>query len=214
MSGNNYHILSTAFCVIVIISNVISAKMVSLPFFQNFSIPVGLLTYPLSFFLSDLVTEIYGAVKARRMVYLALGMSFLSFLIIKMALVLPSPTIENHHQFQGAFGLSGTVLFGSLTAYIVSQTVDIQIYTRIKMWTGESHLWLRNNGSTFIAQLIDTAIVNVVHLYMGMGLEMAQVIWIILFSYTYKCTVSVVMTPFFYLMVSTFKAIPKVKYRL
>ncbi len=128
MPFKKYHIISTAFCVIVIISNIISAKMVLLPFFQNFSVPAGLLTYPITFFLSDLVTEVYGSIRAKKMVYLAFGMSILSFFIIKIALLVPSPSIENHRQFQEIFGLSGTILFASLTAYIVSQTLDIQIY--------------------------------------------------------------------------------------
>lgn len=205
MPFKKYHIISTAFCVIVIISNIISAKMVLLPFFQDFSVPAGLLTYPLTFFLSDLVTEIYGAIRAKKMVYLAFGMSILSFFIIKIALLVPSPTVENHKQFQDVFGLSGTVLFASLTAYIVSQTIDIQIYAIIKSWTGEPYLWLRNNGSTLIAQLIDTTIVNLIHLHLGVGMEIQQVLLVIIFSYTYKCTLSIAMTPIFYFTVSMFR---------
>lgn len=200
-----YHIISTAFCVIVIISNTISPKMALLPFFQDFSVPAGLLTYPLTFFLSDLVAEIYGAKRAKQMVYLAFGMSILSFLMIRIALLVPSPTAENHKQFQDVFGLNGTILFASLTAYIMAQTLDIKIYAIIKIWTGESHLWVRNNGSTLIAQLIDTAIVNLIHLYLGMGMEISQVISIMLFSYIYKCTLSIALTPFFYFTVSLFR---------
>jgi uncharacterized integral membrane protein (TIGR00697 family) len=180
--------------------------MVLLPFFQNFSVPAGLLTYPLTFFLSDLVTEVYGARKAKKMVYLAFGMSVLSFLIIKIAVLLPSPTIENYRQFQNVFSLNGTILFGSLTAYIVSQTLDIQIYAMIKSCTGEPYLWLRNNGSTLIAQLIDTIIVNFIHLYLGVGMEIQQVLCIILFSYTYKCTLSIAITPMFYFTVARIRS--------
>lgn len=73
-----YQLLSTAFCVILVMSNVISAKMIALPFF-DFTIPAGLIAYPLTFLLSDLVTEIYGPRQAKTMVYIALIMSVLSF---------------------------------------------------------------------------------------------------------------------------------------
>lgn len=118
--------------------------------------PAGLLLYPLTFFLSDLVTEVYGATKATMMVYLAFGLSILSCFIITITLLAPSPTKENYQQFQNVFCLSGVLLIASLTAYVVSQIVDIHIYSILKLWTGESYLWLRNNVSTLIAQLMDT----------------------------------------------------------
>lgn len=179
--------------------------MVLLPFFQNFSVPAGLLLYPLTFFLSDLVTEVYGATRAKKMVYLAFGLSVLSCFIITITLLAPSPTKENYQQFQNVFCFSGVLLIASLTAYVVSQIVDIHIYSILKLWTGEPYLWLRNNGSTLIAQLMDTTIVNFIHLYLGMGMEGSEVISIIKFSYTYKCIWSVMMTPFFYCAVSRFK---------
>lgn len=180
--------------------------MILLPFFKDFSIPAGLLVYPLSFFLCDLITEIYGTIQAKKMVYLAFGLSLLSCLIITVTLFAPSPTRENYQQFQDVFGLSGILLVASLIAYIVSQTIDIQIYAIIKLWTGEHHLWLRNNGSTWIAQLVDTVIVNFIHLYLGVGMKISEVIFIVLFSYTYKCFSSIAMTPFFYFAVSKYKS--------
>jgi uncharacterized integral membrane protein (TIGR00697 family) len=200
-----YHFISSMFCIVVIVSNIISTKMVKLPFFQDFSIPAGLITYPLTFFLSDLVTEVYGAKKAQQMVYHAFGMSLLAYLIIKVALILPSPTVENQLHFEEILGLNGVILFGSLTAYVFSQTIDIRLYAWIKKWTGENYLWLRNNGSTLIAQLFDTTIVNLIYLKLGLGMEMAQVVPIMVFSYIYKCTISVVLTPFFYFVVFLFK---------
>jgi hypothetical protein len=175
--------------------------MVCLPFFSDYAMPAGLIAYPLTFFLSDLVTEVYGPDKAKRMVYLTFGMSFLSFLMIKAALWLPSSTQESHDHFHAVLGLNGVLLFGSLTAYLCSQTIDIQLYTWIKTCTGPSHLWVRNNGSTLIAQLFDTLIVNTIHLHFGAGIEFSLVIPIIAISYFYKFTFNLLLTPFFYLAV-------------
>jgi uncharacterized integral membrane protein (TIGR00697 family) len=200
-----YYVLNSIFCVVVIVSNIISPKMVKLPYFQDFSIPAGLITYPLTFFISDLVTEIYGARMAKEMVYHAFGMSIVAYLIIKIALILPSSSTENQLYFEKILGLNGVILIASLTAYIFSQIIDIQLYALIRKWTGENYLWLRNNGATLIAQLVDTTIVNMIYLKMGAGMEMSQVFPIMIFSYVYKCVFSMAFTPLFYFFVFVFK---------
>jgi uncharacterized integral membrane protein (TIGR00697 family) len=200
-----YSLLSAIFSVVVITSNIISAKMVSLPIFQNFAFPAGLITYPLTFFLSDFVTEIFGARKAKEMVYQALGLSVLASLIIQAALFLPGATPENHRHFDEVLGLNGVLVFASLTAYVFCQMTDIRLYAFIKQWTGERHLWLRSNGSTLIAQLIDTAIVNLIYLKLGAKMPLPFVFAVMLFSYIYKCTFSLALTPLFYLCVRLFK---------
>lgn len=193
-----YQIICTAFCVIVVLSNIISAKLIQLPLFQDFCIPAGLITYPLTFLLSDLVTEIYGAKKAKFMVYTAFGMSLLSFGIIQVALILPSPDLENQQGFHNTLGLSRLRIFSSLTAYLIAQVADVQLYAWIKTLTGDKFLWLRNNGSTLISQLIDTVVIDIIYLYWGLKMNMGQVFPIMLFSYAYKSAFSAMSTPFLY----------------
>ncbi len=200
-----YHILSTAFCVIAIVSNIISSKLVPVPFCHDFNVGAGLITYPLTFLISDLVTEIYGAQKARSMVYLAFATSLLSFLIIQATLLLPTANAEGNRPFQIVLGLNGVILFASLLAHIVSQTLDIQLYTWIKQRTGQRLLWLRNNGSTLVAQLADTFIVNTLFFYWGMNMPWAQVVSIMIFSYLYKSSFNFITTPLFYLGVFLMK---------
>lgn len=196
-----YHFIATVFCVIVILSNIVSAKMIQLPVFHDFSIPAGLIAYPLAFFLSDLVTEVFGPRKAKQMVYLAFGMNILSYLMIQLILFLPSTSAAQTEAFALVFGLNGKLVFGSLLAYAVGQMIDIKLYTVIQKWTGPSLLWVRNNGSTCIAQLFDTSIVNLIHLYWGLKMPLETVLPIMLFSYVYKCTFSLGMTPLYYFLV-------------
>ena len=125
-----YQTISASFCVIVVLSNILSAKMVILPFLA-ISIPAGLVTYPLTFLLSDLVTEIYGAKMAKMMVYIALGMNLLSFGIIQLGILLPTAGIEEQTAFDGVLGLSGLRIFSSLISYLTSQLVDIKLYAAI-----------------------------------------------------------------------------------
>lgn len=196
-----YQFISTSFCVIVIISNIISAKMVPIPCFTDFCIPAGLIFYPLTFLLSDLVTEIFGARKARQMVYITLGMNVLAFAILQVALLLPAHSLDENGAFHTVLGLSGMRIFSSLTAYSVSQIADIQFYALIKKWTGLRFLWVRANGSTWLSQLIDTVVIDILFLYWGMGMPFALVMPIIFISFLYKAFFSVSITPIFYLLV-------------
>lgn len=199
--GILYHIISTSFAVIVVISNIISAKMVKLPYFESLTIPAGLITYPLTFLLSDVVTEIFGAKKAKLMVYLALGMNLLTLAILQISLMAPAFSSEEERAFQAILGLSGLRIFASLVAYTISQIADIQIYALIKKWTGFQFLWMRSNGSTWISQFIDTVIIDIIFLFFGLGMAAAEVFPIMLFSFTYKALFSVAITPLFYLCI-------------
>lgn len=193
-----FQAINAAFSVILVLSNIISAKMVILPY-AGFSIPAGLITYPLTFLLSDLVSEIFGPAKARLMVYTALGMSLVSFCIIEGVLLLPAEIDDQ--AFQAVLGLSGLRIFSSLTAYVLAQLADIQLYALIKKWTGPKALWLRNNGSTCISQLIDTVAIDMIFLYGGLNMEMKDVLPIMVFSFAYKAFFSFSTTPIFYFCV-------------
>ena len=195
-----YQTISASFCVIVVLSNILSAKMVILPFLA-ISIPAGLVTYPLTFLLSDLVTEIYGAKMAKMMVYIALGMNLLSFGIIQLGILLPTAGIEEQKAFDGVLGLSGLRIFSSLISYLTSQLVDIKLYAAIKRWTGSKFLWLRNNASTCISQLVDTVMIDLIFLWWGLGMNMVEILPIMIFSYLYKAFFSVASTPLLYIFV-------------
>ncbi|MFI5342746.1 MAG: queuosine precursor transporter [Chlamydiales bacterium] len=195
-----YQNISAAFCIIVVMSNIISAKMVSLPYF-DLTIPAGLMIYPLTFLLSNLVSEIFGPKKAKLMVYTAFGMSLLSFSLIQFALILPTKAPESQNAFHTLLGLSGLRVLSSLTAYLITQIVDIQIYAWIKRWTKARFLWLRNNGSTCISQMIDTIVIDLIFLYWGLGMEMGQVFLVMLFSFAYKAIFSLLCTPLYYFCV-------------
>lgn len=203
-----YIVITAAFSVIAVVTNLLSSKLVVLPFLGNFTIPFGILTYPLTFLLSDLVAEIFGSQKARAMVYTGMACSLLSLGIVQVALSLPSADGEMQRAWHMVFGISKFVILGSLTAYIVGQILDIQLYAMIRGWTGERFLWLRCNGSTLLSQMVDTLIVNTIHLYWGLGLDYPTVVQIMLFSYCYKAFISVANTPLFYLLVHLARGMP------
>jgi queuosine precursor transporter len=197
-----YSFLVVSFAVIVVLSNILSAKMVLLSWI-SLTIPAGLLIYPITFFISALVTELFGIKRAKFMVYLALAMCLLSFGLIQLTLLLP--TDSNQIAFEAVLGLSGLRIFSSLIAYLCAQIVDIQVYAAIKRWTGSKWLWLRNNGSTCLSQLIDTLMIDLIYLWWGCHMPFKTVVPIMVFSIAYKAFFSIAGTPLFYFLTFALK---------
>ena len=197
-----YFIVGAMFSTIVVLSNILSAKFVCLCMF-NHPLPAGLLIYPFSFVLTNLITEIYGKQKARLMTYTALGMSLLSFCFIKYVLWMPS--FGEQKAFETVLGLSGLRIFSSMTSYVISQLVDIQIYSLIKQWTGLKWVWMRNNGSMLVSQLVDTLLIDIIFLWWGLGMVFSEIYPIMIFSYFYKMAFSLGGTPVLYLAIAAVK---------
>lgn len=185
------------FSVIVVMSNLISTTLFSA---WGLSLPAGILLYPISLLITDLVTELYGTVKARQMIWIAFSMSLLSLGILEITFLLPGSDL-----LKQALGKNGWVVMGSLIAYLFGQMLDVKLYAAIKRWTGGRFLWLRNTGSMLISQLVDTFIVNWIYLYFGLGFAVETVLQVILFSYLFKAAFSVINIPLYYYLVRTFE---------
>lgn len=179
-----YSALCVVFSTVVVISNLISVKMVPLPF--DFAIPAGLFLYPLTFFISDLTTELFGAKKSTQMVYIGLGASLASWGVLAL---LPTGTL---------LSLGGLRIFSSLIAYLSAQIAGISLYASLKRITGPRFLWLRNNVSMWGSQIIDTVMIDFLFLYWGLGWSWPSVLPVMLFSFAYKATFSLVSTPLLY----------------
>ncbi len=214
-SERYYFYIATTFACLLLLSNVITAKLFRMPFTESYALPAGLLTYPLTFLLTDAVTEIWGAERSRRMIYVAFAINILSMVIIQISLHLPPDAVwmvegnpydyadvaAYQKAYEAVFSVNHVMIFGSLTAYLFGQLVDVWLFDRIRRVTGSRHLWLRNNVSTLVSQLLDTAIVGSFYCYIAMGLSFETGITIMLSSYLYKFAFSLCDTPFLYLVV-------------
>lgn len=198
MNEKLYQTLSVIFCVLVVLSNVIATKLFPSPIFPNLALSSGMLLYPFTFVISDLVTEIYGPKKARYMVFLGFMMCVLSQCIIAIMLMLPSHQITNQLAIESVFQLSQAALFSSMAAYMVGQVLDIYLYDSIHQWTGDKHLWLRSNMSSLISQAYDTLCVTTLFYYFGVKLPIGDIVQILVISYLFKAFITSAMTPFLY----------------
>jgi queuosine precursor transporter len=162
--------------------------------------------YGAIFLLTDLVNEHYGAKEARKAVFIGF-FSLLIFVIFSQVLLKFTPNEYDfaHGHLETLFSLMPRILVGSLAAYLVAQLLDITIYNKIKKWTNNKYLFLRNNISTLVSQFIDTIVFTAV----GMtafsflpfeGIFQPEQFWeVVLVAYVIKIGVSLLDTPFMYL---------------
>ena len=147
------------FCVVLVTANLVIQKFVTLNLYLfEIDVSVGILLFPITFLISDLLTEFYGKKNANFVTTVALLSSLLVMLIIFISSKLNATnwSLVDNKLFDTVFNAYGIGMFGSITASYISQRVDIHIYSYIKQYTNGSHLWLRNNVSTIIAQAVDT----------------------------------------------------------
>ena len=155
-----YLILASLFIASLVVSNLIFQKFFYWDFFgiYTFEISVGILPYPITFLITDIISEIYGKEKANQVVTAGIFASAFSLLIIYSADFVPATTwspIDNV-LFTRVFGATGIAVFASMTAYLLAQYIDIQLFHFWKKLTKGKHLWIRNNFSTFLSQFVDT----------------------------------------------------------
>ena len=159
-----YLILAGIFITSLISCNLIFQKFfqieIWIPFVGNyiFEQSVGLLPYPVTFLVTDIISEIFGRKKANRVVTAGLISSAFMLLIVTVADFVPmapwSPVSSD--VFSKVFGLSAAAVGASMFAYLVAQYIDIRVFHFWKKLTKGKHLWLRNNASTIFSQFIDT----------------------------------------------------------
>lgn len=178
------------------------------------AITLGNTMYGTIYLASDLLNEKYGEKAAKKAVWFGFFTLIATTIIMQMALIFEPLNDEFPLQVQGAmetlFGLMPRIALGSLCAYFVSQFLDVKIYTVLKrMFPSPNQLWIRNNGSTSISQLVDTFIFCTIAFAGANGYDSHLWLSIFISTYVIKFIVSVCSTPFLYAARSfTFKEDP------
>ncbi|MDA8948047.1 queuosine precursor transporter [Flavobacteriaceae bacterium] len=208
-----YLYLAGLFITSLVVSNLIFQKFfywrpfeISVFGNQLFELSVGILPYPITFLITDLISEIYGKKKANQVVIAGIFASFFSMGILLIANTVPaldnSPIDDT--TFQSVFALSPIAVLASMIAYLSAQFVDIRLYHFWKRLTQGRMLWLRNNFSTFSSQLIDT--VSVISLLSLFGILEWDMFWgLVLSGFLFKILVAAFDTPLLYFFVYLFR---------
>ncbi|HDZ15327.1 hypothetical protein LCGC14_1553650 [marine sediment metagenome] len=167
-----------------------------------FEVSVGILPYPITFLITDLISEIYGSKKANQIVTAGIFASLFSMgiiLVAEMAPAMSSSPIDDA-TFTKVFALSPVAVLASMIAYLIAQYIDIGIYHFWKKVTKGKYLWLRNNFSTFLSQFIDTFTVVGLLCIFGV-LPWSMFLGLVISGFFFKIFIAVFDTPFLYLFV-------------
>ena len=208
-----YLFLGSLFITSLVVSNLIFQKFFywypfNIEIFGTklFEISVGVLPYPITFLITDLISEIYGKKKANQVVVAGIFASFFSLLIVYVSNTVPatswSPVKDD--MFSTVFGNTAIAVFASMMAYLLAQFIDIHIYHFWKRLTKGKHLWLRNNFSTFLSQFVDTLTVLLLLCSFGI-IEWSKFRGLLVAGFLFKVMIAALDTPFLYIGVFLFK---------
>ena len=194
-----YLYLAAIFIAALVVCNLIANKFITIDLgFKTFIISAGVLPYPITFLITDILSEIYGKKKTARIVWAGFGASLfvLGVLLLAQQFTAIEASPVNDDTFNMVFGNSWRVIFASMTAYLCAQLVDVRIYHFWKEKTAGKHLWLRNNFSTVFSQLLDTTLVVCV-LFLGIRSN-SEIIQFILDGWLFKMLCAFIDTPLLY----------------
>ncbi|PSL44948.1 hypothetical protein CLV51_105321 [Chitinophaga niastensis] len=174
-----------------------------------YTLTAGVLLWPLEFVMTDIVNEYFGPKAVRRISYIAVALISYAFIMFFVAMKVPADSWwrgskaeggipDMQTAFSGIFGQGMWIILGSLTAFLVSQIVDVTVFHRIKRHTGEKHVWLRATGSTIVSQLVDSFIVLYIAFKLGNNWSYQRVLAICMVNYSYKFVVAIALTPLIY----------------
>ncbi|MCR2833100.1 queuosine precursor transporter [Parerythrobacter lacustris] len=215
-SFRHFDIVMAAFVAILLLSNVIGAAKLSsieVPWWPvgwwpaadgSFIFGAGILFFPVSYVIGDILTEVYGYQRARRCIWVGFGamifMAFMSFVVVALP---PADGWEGQAAYESVFGQVPRIVLASILAFWAGEFVNAFVLAKMKIWTAGRALWSRTIGSTVFGQAVDSAIFYPVA-FLGVW-ETEAVIAVMVGNWALKVLWEVVLTPVTYLVVGRLK---------
>lgn len=175
------------------------------------NLTAGVLLWPVVFIMTDIINEYYGMKGVRFLSYLTMALISFAFIAAFGAIHLTPAdwwitanvdkgVPDYQKAYATVFGQGMNIIFASLVAFFVGQLLDVYIFHRIKVFTGERKIWLRATGSTLVSQLVDSFVVIIIAFKFGNDWSWARCIAIALVGYSYKFIVAILITPVIYVI--------------
>ena len=156
MKSWRFVIVAAFFVTALVVSNIIAVKLIQV---SGRVFPAGLVIFPLSYLLGDVLTEVYGFRAARAVIWLGFACNLLALGAIQIAIALPAaPFYEQDQAYEDVLGTTWRIFVASLTAYVIGELANAYVLARMKSATRGRFLWSRTIGSTVVGQGIDSAI--------------------------------------------------------
>ncbi|MDY2941852.1 MAG: queuosine precursor transporter [Varibaculum sp.] len=200
-----FDLVVAAFVGLLLISNVAATKSIELDF-NLFALVAdgGAICFPMTYILGDVLTEIYGLRRARRVIFTGFALSILAALVfLAVQSAPPSASYENQEAFEAVLGFVPRIVAASLIGYVAGQLLNATVLAWIKQRFGPRRLWVRLLGSTLVGELADTALFCTIAFAGVMG--RGEFLNYIVTGYVYKCTVELVLLPVTYRVIAWFR---------
>ncbi len=204
-----YDFVMAAFVAILLLSNVIGAGKVAqivLPGIGPWPFGAGILFFPISYVIGDVLTEVYGYARARRVIWAGTAavvfMAFMSWIVVALP---PAPTWTNQAAYATIFGQVPRIVLASVCAFWAGEFVNSYVMARMKLWSDGKHLWARTIGSTVLGEGVDSLIFYPLAFLGAEGFTPGLVVTVMLTQWALKVAWEVVLTPLTYAIVGALK---------
>lgn len=204
-----YDFIMAGFVAILLLSNVLGAGKVAqiwLPGVGYWPFGAGILFFPVSYVIGDVLTEVYGYARARRVIWAGtsavLFMAFMSWVVVALP---PAPDWRNQAAYETIFGQVPRIVLASVAAFWAGEFVNSYVLARMKLWTAGRHLWSRTIGSTLAGQGVDSLIFYPLAFWGAAGWTDALVVQVLFTQWALKVGWEAILTPVTYLVVGFLK---------
>ena len=199
-----YDLVMAAFVTVLICANVIgAAKRCQI---GGFTFSAGVLFFPISYIFGDVLTEVYGYSRARKVVWAGFGaLAFASFMSWAILRFPPAPDWPHQPAYETVFGGTPRIVLASLIAYFSGEFCNSYVLAKMKLVTGGRLLWTRTIGSTIVGEAVDSVIFYPLAFLGAPGWTTGQMLAVLMGNYLLKVGWEVVMTPFTYRVVNFLK---------
>ena len=204
-----YDLVMAAFVTILLLSNLIGASKpsyVTLPLMGQWSFGAGVLFFPVSYIIGDILTEVYGYARARRVIWTGfaalLFMAFMAWVVVQLP---PAAGWPGQEAYEFVFGNSWRIVLASMVAFWAGEFANSYVLAKMKIWTAGRHLWMRTIGSTVVGQGLDSLIFYPLAFW-GLAGWPVELLWqVVLSQWAIKTAWEALLTPLTYAAVGALK---------
>lgn len=189
---------------VLLLSNIVAVKPVRVLNLLHLDLDSGTLLFPISYIFGDVLVEVYGYARSRRVIWLGFGFNLFAALLFAIIVALPpSPEWQMQEAFATILGQTPRIVAGSLIAFWCGEFVNSYVMAKMKILTGGQYLWTRTIGSTLVGQAVDTVLFQTIA-FAGVW-ETPLLLRVILWNYTAKVLYEALATPITYAVVGFLK---------
>jgi hypothetical protein len=165
-----------------------------------FTLSIGVIPWPVVFIATDLINEYFGREGVKRLTFMTIALIVYAFVVLFLAIQVPAASFSpvTDEQFMAVFGQSLWIIVGSVTAFAISQLVDVTVFWLVRHRTGGRFLWMRATGSTVVSQLIDSVVIIAIAFWLPGKVKTSEFLTVAASNYSFKLLIALGVTPLLY----------------